>query len=638
MMRRATSALLALATLGAVSLVPSIARAGEATEATIETVDVSTFPEVLLTVSPPSELAGVDLPPTAFRLTENGQDREARVTRLGSGGLGVVVVIDTSGSMQGEPIVASKAAALSFVNRLPDATSVAVVGFSDQPKVVSGFTTDRGAIATAIDTLGATGETALYDGLLTALGLLSGSPAEQQAIVVLSDGADTVSGAPIEQVVDRLASSHAGFTAIELTTGETDRVSLDRLARAATGRVVSVDDPEALNTTYSSIADRLSNLYEVRFSSSGAARADLALTISHDGVTSSVVRPVAFPNLPTGPTATTVAEVAVAEPFVADAPAVSGSLLLLVGAVLVLLALAVAAYVVLGDRGVTRRLAREYEDAGLDDEGAAWASGIVSRATELGANLASRGGQTVSIDARLDAAGLSMRAGELIALVAAITLGLGMFGFLAFGGLGLVGGLVAPAALTPTVLNALRNRRRAQFADQLGDTLVLLSSSLRAGYGLLQAIDAVAREADAPMASEFGRVVTETRLGRDLNDALNGVAERVGSDDFEWVVEAMEIHREVGGDLTEVLDHVGETIRSRTRIARQVRALSAEGKISALVLGILPFVLLIMVSISSPDYVSELFDTTAGNVMLLGAGVLLVTGGLWLRKIVKPEF
>jgi tight adherence protein B len=304
----------------------------------------------------------------------------------------------------------------------------------------------------------------------------------------------------------------------------------------------------------------------------------------------------------------------------------------------VLLGGAALAFMLLADRNPTRRLAREYADAGLDEEGAAWASTLVSRASEIGANLASRGGQTVSIDARLDAAGLSMRAGELVALVAAVSLGLGMFGFLAFGVAGLVGGVVLPPVLTPSVLTALRNRRRAQFADQLGDTLVLMSSSLRAGYGLLQAIDAVAREADPPMSAEFGRVVTETRLGRDLNDALNGVAERVGSDDFEWVVEAMEIHREVGGDLTEVLDHVGETIRARTRIARQVRALSAEGKISAIVLGALPFALLIMVSISSPEYIDDLFDTTAGNVMLGVAGVLLVVGGLWLRKIVRPEF
>ena len=614
------------------------AGAGEGNELTVETVDVSGFPEVVLTVSPPSELAGVDLPPSAFSLTENGQAREARVTRLGAGGLGVVVVIDTSGSMQGEPIVASKAAALSFVNRLPAETGVAVVGFSDTPAVVSEFTTDRGAIATAIDSLGARGETALYDGLLAAVSLLGSSPAEQKAIVLLSDGGDTVSTAPIEQVVDRLAGSNAGFTAIELTTGETDRAALDRIARAATGRVVSVDDPEALNTTYGTIAERLSNLYEVRFTSSGASRADLALRVDFDGSSSSVVTPVEFPSSPTRPTPTTVAEVAAPEPFVASGPAASGSLLLGVGAGMVLLGIAALAFLLLADRNPTRRLAKEYADAGLDEEGAAWATTIVSRASEIGANLASRGGQTVSIDSRLDAAGLSMRAGELVALVAAVSLGLGMFGFLAFGLVGLIGGLVLPPVLTPSVLTALRNRRRAQFADQLGDTLVLMSSSLRAGYGLLQAIDAVAREADPPMSAEFGRVVTETRLGRDLNDALNGVAERVGSDDFEWVVEAMEIHREVGGDLTEVLDHVGETIRARTRIARQVRALSAEGKISAIVLSALPFALLIMVSISSPDYISDLFDTTAGNIMLVVAGALIAVGGLWLRKIVRPEF
>lgn len=637
MKRRLLPALL-VAGLVVATLDPTVARAGSADDLSIETVDVSGFPEVTLTVSPPSELAGVDIPPAAFRLTENGQAREARVTRLGSGSLSVVVVIDTSGSMQGEPIVASKAAALSFVNRLPEDTSVAIVGFSDAPRVVSGFTTDRNAIATGIDTLGAAGETALYDGVLAAVSLLDTSPAEQRAVVLLSDGGDTVSVAPIEQVVDRLADSNAGFTAIELTTGETDRTALDRIARAATGRVVSVDDPEALNTTYGTIAERLSNLYEVRFTSSGAARADLALSVDHDGVRSSVVTPVSFPNRPIGPTPTTVAEVAAPEPYVAAESPTSGSLLLAAGAGLVLLAAVVVLYALISGRDTTRHLAQEYEDAGMDDAGAAWASTLVSRAAELGANLASRGGQTVTIDARLDAAGLSMRAGELIALVAAVSLALGMFGFLAFGTIGLVAGVILPGALTPSVLSALRNRRRAQFSDQLGDTLVLLASSLRAGYGLLQAIDAVAREADPPMSSEFGRVVTETRLGRDLNDALNGVAERVGSDDFEWVVEAMEIHREVGGDLTEVLDHVGETIRSRIRITRQVRALSAEGKISAIVLGALPFVLLVMVSISSPDYITPLFDTTAGNIMLAAAVGLLVAGGLWLRKIVRVEF
>jgi tight adherence protein B len=593
---------------------------------------------VVLTVAPPSELAGEEVPADAFGLTENGQEREARVTPLGSSELAVVVVMDTSGSREGGPIVASKAAALSFVNRLPDETNVAVIGFSDTPTVVSPFTTDRDEIATAIDSLSAGGETALYDGMLSAINLLSAATPDQRAIVLLSDGGDTVSGAPIEQVVDRVAASSAGVTAIELTTGGSDRTALDRITEAATGRVVAVDDPEALNTTYASIADRLSNLYEMRFTSSGATRADLAVSVDYQGVSSTTVVPVEFPDDPQNPSDPTPVEVAAAEPFVESGTAVPGNTLLFVGAFLVLLGLGAVLVLTIGDRNPTRRLAEEYDDAGVGEDGMAWYAALASQASDVGAKLASRGGQTVTIDNRLDAAGLSMRAGELIAFVAAASVGLAMFGFLVFGVLGFLIGLIAPALLTPLVLSAMRDRRQAKFGDQLGDTLVLLSSSLRAGYGLLQAIDAVARESDAPMSTEFGRVVTETRLGRDLNDALNDVAQRMGSSDFEWVVEAMQIHRDVGGDLTEVLDHVGETIRARIRIHRQVSALSAEGKISAIVLLILPFGVGLFVAISSPDYISALFDTTAGNNMLLVSLALLVVGGLWLRKIVRPEF
>ncbi len=267
-----------------------------------------------------------------------------------------------------------------------------------------------------------------------------------------------------------------------------------------------------------------------------------------------------------------------------------------------------------------------------------WLSGLANRAAAFGEQLADRGGQTATIDQRLDAAGLSMRAGELIALVAVSAVVAAMFGFLFFGPIGLVIAFALPPVLATPVLSALQERRRRKFSDQLGDTLVLLSSSLRAGYGLVQAVDAVARETDALMSVEFGRVVVETRLGRDLNEALDAVAQRVRSEDFEWVVEAMEIHREVGGDLAEVLDHVGETIRARTRIVRQVRALAAEGKISAIVLFALPFAVGILIASSNPDYTNRLFTTTAGKIMLAGAAALMITGGLWLRRLVRPEF
>jgi tight adherence protein B len=140
------------------------------------------------------------------------------------------------------------------------------------------------------------------------------------------------------------------------------------------------------------------------------------------------------------------------------------------------------------------------------------------------------------------------------------------------------------------------------------------------------------------MSEEFSRIVNETRVGRDLSDALDEVAARMASDDFTWVAQAISIHREVGGNLAEVLDAVGHTIRERNAIRRQVKALSAEGKLSAVVLMALPFGIIGFVSMSNPGYLSTFTESLLGYGMLaVGAGMLLV-GGFWLKKTVAIKF
>jgi tight adherence protein B len=203
--------------------------------------------------------------------------------------------------------------------------------------------------------------------------------------------------------------------------------------------------------------------------------------------------------------------------------------------------------------------------------------------------------------------------------------------------MGLVLGVAVPL-LVRVVLNFMAGRRRKRFSDQLSDTLQILSGTLRAGHGLAQGIDAVGREAESPTAEEFRRLTIETRLGRDFIEALSALADRIGSDDFQWIVQAIEIQRDVGGDLAEVLDTVAGTIRDRTRIRRQVSALSAEGRMSAWVLMILPFGLGGMMEVTNPDYVSPLFGSSTGYKLLAVAAVLLIVGGLWLRRIVRPVF
>jgi tight adherence protein B len=182
------------------------------------------------------------------------------------------------------------------------------------------------------------------------------------------------------------------------------------------------------------------------------------------------------------------------------------------------------------------------------------------------------------------------------------------------------------------------SRRQAAFADQLDDSLQLMAGSLRAGHSLLRAVDSVSQEADAPTSEEFSRIVNETRVGRDLNDALDEVAERMGSDDFTWVAQAIAIHREVGGNLAEVLDAVGQTIRERNAIRRQVKALSAEGKLSALVLGGLPFAIIAFLSLTNPAYVAKFTQSIIGYGMIAAAVVLMLMGGFWLKKTVAIKF
>ena len=197
---------------------------------------------------------------------------------------------------------------------------------------------------------------------------------------------------------------------------------------------------------------------------------------------------------------------------------------------------------------------------------------------------------------------------------------------------------IALGAVGPWLFLGLRrSSRRKKFNDTLPDTLQLISGALSAGLSLNQAVDTVVREAGEPMSSEFKRVLVETRLGVDLEDALEGVAQRFDSKDFAWVVMAIKIQRQVGGNLAELLDTVSATMRERAYLRRQVAALAAEGKLSAFVLGGLPPVFMLYLFTTNREYVSVLFNDPRGIIMLIGATVWLAIGAFWMSKLVKVE-
>jgi tight adherence protein B len=254
------------------------------------------------------------------------------------------------------------------------------------------------------------------------------------------------------------------------------------------------------------------------------------------------------------------------------------------------------------------------------------------------ADLLARHGWDQRLAPSLEAAGIRASPARFVGLCGAGVLLLAAFAALLMGALGAVPALVAGPIGIRFWLGMRAGGRRKAFANQLDDTLQLLAGSMRAGHSLLRAVDAVSREAESPTAEEFARVVNETRLGRDLNDALDQSAARMANEDFGWVSQAISIHREVGGDLATVLDEVGHTIRERGQIRRQVAALSAEGKMSAYILLALPFVVLGILTLTSRDYVLRFVEAPLGYVLMAVAVVLLTIGTLWMKKIVSFTF
>ncbi|MFJ5959329.1 type II secretion system F family protein [Pseudarthrobacter oxydans] len=249
-------------------------------------------------------------------------------------------------------------------------------------------------------------------------------------------------------------------------------------------------------------------------------------------------------------------------------------------------------------------------------------------------------GRNIPLFARpeLENAGLRLSQAEFFLLVG-IGAGVGMLvGTVAVGPLvGLLLALLAPMA-GKLVLGFLAGKRRATFDGQLGDTLQLLSGGLRAGHSILRAIDAAAAESQKPTSEEMRRVITETSLGRDLLAALNDTADRMKNEDFVWISQAIQINREVGGNLADVLDQVNETIRERAEIKGHIKALAAEGKFSAYILIAMPFGIVAMLLAVSPNYMNSMFTHPLGWAMIGASFVLMTIGALWMRKIIDLKF
>ncbi len=628
--------------VAALSLV-GVAEAVAPGELAVQSIDTTGYPTVVMRVVLPGEmLAEGSLGAGAFQVRENGtvidrvDVRPLEAQEQGRDPLNVVLVVDVSGSMKGKAIQDARRAATAFVDAMGPSDKVALVAFSDSPRIVASFTSDGSALKRAILGLRPGGETALYDAASTAAEQFKDVTGADKAIVMLSDGGDTTSGGTLDSTAKALTEAEVPLYAVALRTDEYDPASLRKLGRASGGRLVSVRDSATLAVLFEGLAEQLHSPYEISFTSSRPPTKDLEIDLV---VTSRDVRASANAVVPNP-------EVAGAQMDPSPPPPLPSSIWPLSIAAMAFLAVGLLSG---GVMALTRPMPNSIEqlkfyeqlrEGGVGgSDRASWdPDSVGGRLMAVADSVASRGGFSAAIRTELERAGLPLRPVEYMTLhLVGVILG-GMLAQMIGGRPVVTFVAILVLALGPilAVLRMARKRMEA-FQAQLPDVLNLLAGSMRSGWGLLQAVGIVVSEMKAPAGPEFARVVTEARLGLPLEDALGKMADRMGSDDFRWAVTAISIQRDVGGNLAEVLDIVAETVRERATLRRQISSLTAEGRLSSVILLSLPFVEAAALYVISPGYLQQLFASSTGIWAVGSAALLLVVGAMWLRRVVKIE-
>ena len=629
-MRLVVGALLGVA---AVLLGPAVAFAADGTSISyVERTDAGL--QILVSVPPDAAVdvdnVAVTIDGTTAPATAAPADDTTTVRRT------AVLVMDTSNSMRGDRIAAAKAAARTFLDTVPADVYVGIVTFDSDVTPALQPTLDRDEARTVVDGLGLAPETRLYDGVQAGIDM-AGTEGQRQ-LLVLSDGADT-SNTALEDVTTAIDDADLLVNVVAIEQKQPAAVAaLNDLAAAGGGAVINAD-PEALNQAFSAEADVLARQILVTADVPAPvtrSEATVAVTLGSD---QGDLQAEAF--TPIGDSAgEDTAAAGADEPMMLNSTYFYAGLAALgVGLLLVLVMAAPKKSKPLSGAELASTYASRVGGGGSSqDEPAGEAAMAQATATAekiLGASktLESR------IADRLEAAGNPFKPAEWLLLHVGVFILMGLIGLLLGGG-SLVLGVIflVVGAVGPWMyLGFKRSRRKKKFESSLADTLQLIAGSLSAGLSLAQSIDTVVKEGQEPIAGEFKRVLVETRLGIDLDEALQGVADRFDSQDFAWIVMAIRIQRQVGGNLAELLETVAATIREREYMRRQVSALAAEGKLSAWVLGGLPVAFMIYLLVAKRDYVMPMFTEPIGWLMLGGAAILLSVGGFWMSRLVKVE-
>ncbi len=584
----------------------------------IRHVDLSGFPLLRVTAVVP---AGAR--PALF---ERGAPAQfARVHQLGAEEA-IVLAVDNSNSMRGEPLRQATRAASDFLARQQQAAATGLVTFGHEALDLTRANESRQEVDRTLAALAPDpqGGTSLYDAVGLSASRLQRMSDGMRILVLLTDGRDLGSRSSLSGAI--AAARRANVVVYSIAAGsKADKRPLAALASATGGKVFDAADVGSLGSTYRALSQELDRTWQISYLTQARPGDRLVLSVRAGGRRGAM--PLKIPGSKYGPTKSA---------SIARSGTTAAFVVLLVA--LLLSCAGVAAHRRLRkseigrlvDKHVKGGERREEDEArgGRFDALLAWTERSLDELPGSG-----------RLAEAVERSGLGLRVGHLpyLAGLSALVFGVGAT---AIGAGPLLAVLLMLAGLGVPLL-ALRiaaAQRRKAFDRQLPDVLSTIASTLRAGHGLRPAIRAIADDGSPPASEEFSRVLGEERLGRPLDEALTGMCERIGSPDLEYVATAVNVQSQVGGSLAGLFDTLSDTVRERQRHARKVKALTSMGRMSAAILISLPFGLTLIMSVINPSYMAPLFTTSVGHVLIGICLVSMTIGSLILKRIVSVGY
>ncbi|MES1247442.1 MAG: type II secretion system F family protein [Actinomycetota bacterium] len=588
-------------------------------------VDVSGYPQVRLTVVAPSSPS----------ILENGVPVSGvQTTNLGRA-KSVVLAVDRSQSMQGGSLADATAAARAFADAKASGDRVEVITFGHEALTLSRFSSsaiDADAALTGLRADTRPG-TALWDAVARAAAALRHEDQPGHVIIVVTDGRDVSSTSTLDDAIAAAQRAHAAVYAVGIAGPEFTPAPLQQLAARTGGAYLEASSSAELTSLYRRIDRALADTWQVEYVTARRPGDTVAVRAVVPGAQAAVrdVRlDAAGAAAPAGPAPTVLSRRLWRSPL---APLV---LSVAVG-LLVLVAMVFLTAVRAGSR-LNARIAPHLGTPQRVGQAKPRRQGQSFRRQLVGAteHAFTKFPRFRALQGLLTRADLPLLAAELLYVALGVAVVFGLVSALTGVPSLLVLAFMAGGFALPIAWVAYRAKKRMKaFDNQLADLLITIAASLKAGHSFRHAIQAVVDEGGDPAAKEFRRVLTETRLGRPMDQALTEMGDRVGSKNLTFVLNSVTIQRQIGGSLAGLFDMVAETVRQRQQFARKIRSLTAMGRMSAYVLGGLPFAVAILISLISPTYMRPLWHSGTGHALVAIGCAMLAFGAVFLRKIVS---